>query len=67
MYECNSKYETIFLKDNEVPTSGPCFPQDSPDPNYETKWPEVRQYCQKISLVWAVGGDMVNKTETSLS
>ena len=62
MYECNGKYETEFLKNNTEPTPGACFKEDSPDPNYQTKWPQVRQFCQKISLVWAVGGDLVNKT-----
>ena len=59
MYECSSKYESIFLKNNLEPTPGPCFKSDSADPNYQTKFQEVRQYCQKISLVWAVGGDIV--------
>ncbi len=54
MYECDKGYETVFLKNNTVPTPGACYKSDSADPNYTTKWPEVRQFCQKISLVWAV-------------
>ena len=60
MYECNNKFEPDFLKINGVPTPGPCFQEESTDPNYQTKWGEVRQYCSKVSLVWAVGGDLVN-------
>ncbi len=54
MYECDKKYETEFLKNNTEPTPGACYKFDSADPNYSSKWPEVRQFCQKISLVWAV-------------
>jgi len=54
MYECDKGYETEFLKSNSEPTPGACFKSDSADPNYITKWPEVRRFCQKISLVWAV-------------
>ena len=59
MYECNKEFETNFLKTNTMPTPGPCFKEESTDPKYETKFGEVRQYCSKVSLVWAVGGDMV--------
>ena len=60
MYECNKQYETDFLKNNAEPAPGPCFNGESEDPNYKSNWDSARKYCQKISLVWAVGGDMVN-------
>ena len=43
--------KTEFLKNNTVPTPGACYKSDSADPNYITKWPEVRQYCQISNIV----------------
>lgn len=59
MYECDSRYESVFLKNKTEPKPGPCYVSDSADPNYKTDWPVAREFCQKISLVWAVGGDIV--------
>ena len=61
VYECNKQYETEFLKNNTEPAPGPCAKEEANDSNYITNWYEARQYCQKISLVWAVGGDMVQQ------
>ncbi len=54
MYECDKGYATEFLQSNSEPKPGACFKSDSADPNYTTNWPKVRQFCRKISLVWAV-------------
>ena len=60
-YECDSRYES-FLKNNSAPKSGPCFRHFSVGANdFDPKWDYVTQFCNKISLGWAVGGDAVRK------
>ena len=59
MYECDKQYESVYLKNNTEPKAGPCTEFDSANNNYKTDWPRVRKFCQRISLVWAVGGDIV--------
>jgi len=57
--ECDSRYQD-FLKNNTAPPGGACYPQYATASNkYDTKWDSVLNYCQKISLGWAVGGDLV--------
>ena len=57
-YECDKRYETIYLKNNTDPKPGACFPQYTVDPTkYDKNWELAFSYCQKISLSWAVGGD----------
>ena len=56
--ECDSRYDGFLIK-NTPPRSGACYPQYTTSNNYDTKWKSVLNYCQKISLGWAVGGDLV--------
>ena len=59
IYECDSSYE-YFLKNNTAPKPGPCFDFMAVSPTqFDPKWNTVLDMCQKISLVWAIGGDAV--------
>ena len=50
IHECNADYENVFLKNNSLPKPGQCF---------SASWLETYKQCGQISLVWAVGGDLV--------
>lgn len=55
MYECSPEYESVYLKNNSAPTPGIC----SGSEGSTEEWGRVQRYCTKISLGWAVGGDLV--------
>jgi hypothetical protein len=65
MYECDSDFESQYLANNTWPEPGPCFQLD---PTQDARvWMKVRPFCSKISLVWAVGGDMVQDFPSNLA
>jgi hypothetical protein len=51
MNECTVQYETEYLRNNSNPTPGLCVSGG--------EWARVRSYCNKLTLVWATGGDLV--------
>lgn len=54
MYECSPEYED-WLKNNTEPAPGIC----AGDVGAQPQWDKPQQLCKKISLGWAVGGDLV--------
>ena len=49
----------MFLKSNKAPPApGPCE-ESLGSKNYDPKWKEVRQYCSRATLGWAIGGDVI--------
>ena len=60
MYECDHRFEDLYLKNNTKPKAGPCYPNfETPSTPYDSKWDTVSKYCRKISIGWAIGGDYV--------
>jgi len=58
IYECDSDYENIYLKNNTQPEPSISEPLDPLLP-YNPQWALVSKYCSKISWVWAKGGELV--------
>ena len=56
MYECSKEYETVYLKNQTEPKPGLCANVGVKTP----EWDLPMRYCNRISLVWAVGGDLIN-------
>lgn len=55
MYECPPDFEDTYLANNTEPEPHKCTDNTLP-------WRPVERMCSKISLGWAVGGDLVNNT-----
>jgi hypothetical protein len=57
IYECDSDYENVYLRNNTPP--GPSISErlDASLP-FNPKWTLVFKYCSKISWVWAKGGEL---------
>ena len=51
LYECPADFEQIYLVNNSVPDPKKCTDNSLP-------WRTVEGLCNKISLAWAVGGDL---------
>jgi hypothetical protein len=65
MYECDSNFESQYLANNKIPEPGPCF---ALDPSQDPKdWLTIRGFCYKISLVWAVGGEIIQDFPSNLA
>ncbi len=54
MNECSNEVEKVYAN-KSMPQPGSCVSDDEKD-----EWNQFRRYCKKISLVWAVGGPLVN-------
>lgn len=54
--ECQSSFETQFLKNNTIPAPGSCYPRQTSE---ENTWRKASVHCNKISFVWAVGGSVI--------
>ena len=59
MYECSQDYEDYYVPSNPDSSPGPCFKSSSSSAVFSSKWPTIRVFCPKISLVWADGGNLV--------
>jgi hypothetical protein len=57
IYECDSDYENIYLKNNTEPIPSISENLDSSLP-YNPQWNTVFKFCSKISWVWAKGGEL---------
>ncbi len=56
-YECDSRLETEYLqKNNTLPDPQSCFITN--DMEAQTEITPLLQYCDKVSMAWAVGGDL---------
>jgi len=60
VYECPSNFEQIFLASNPIPEPKKCTDNTLP-------WLPVERLCNRISLTWAVGGDLVRLFSALLS
>ena len=50
LIECDPAYEAVYLRNQTSPAPGLCS---------APAWQLAQQHCQKISLAWATGGDLV--------
>jgi len=58
IYECDSDYENVYLRNNTPP--GPSISEVLDDSlPFNSKWNTVFKYCSKISWIWAKGGELV--------
>lgn len=51
MYECQDSFASEYLPEYGWPAGASCLSGGN-------QWDKVQQYCKKISLAWAVGGDL---------
>ena len=56
IYECDSEYETIYLKNTSGVSPKPSISEDlDPSLPFNSQWNTVFKYCSKISWIWAKG------------
>jgi hypothetical protein len=63
--ECSPDYETVFLKNFTTPAPGYCFADV--EAKMDPMWSQVQTYCKSVSLVWAVGGDVIQDFPQNLA
>lgn len=57
VYQCDSRYEKLYLANNPAPEAGNCFNEE---------WTKLAQICVQITLAWAVGGELVTEFPNGL-
>jgi hypothetical protein len=68
MYECSDAYGKGFLSNNDAPHPGPCFAIHQTQGSNNTRtWEKIRSMCNKISLAWAVGGDLIQDFPSNMA
>jgi hypothetical protein len=60
VYECSPNFERDYINVKGVPKPGSCYPFQKEMEQSAKVWAEALNYCRRISLVWAVGGEYVN-------
>ena len=63
VYECNSK---IQFNETNIPAPGLCFSLTEND-YAPPSWESVQPNCEKISLAWAIGADLVQDFPSNIA
>lgn len=63
LYECNSN---ILLNSTNTPSPGVCLPI-LPTDYVSPLWYNVESQCQRISLAWAIGADLIQDFPSSIA
>ena len=61
------EFATDYVDKYGLPESGPCFSYQTSQPEISAQWIKVMNLCRKVSLGWAVGGDIVQDFPSNIA